>query len=745
MIRVVVKATALIYRKEKTMKTAFPQYKGTTEIRLYSNIPFDNTYANHSLISRKFKYNGSDVFTGSASLDACEMFINRKNPNITGRPYYYPRYDITGEFNFDYANGLLTSVVLELTSEQTNANYMRVKSWNNDGYEYYYYFITGVQQINVDTYRLSLELDVLMTYQDEFLEGMKDMPVFTDRKFCARVNSEGYPHCADYKSGDSVFGEVKPSIITNKYDLELSISPYLKGFIWAYVCCDKELPFNTDTPQTLLSMYKYKGTFHPLAMICFPVKFPENVSNLKLTFADDTTFVDFSNQDAFSLIDGLINDGKTHGVKLSPYPPFADSTMTINKVGGSVVIKSSRMLNKINYYEWHNDKTMLWELRGDISTDALVIREEYDSNNEYNVVDLDSHFNVGVLNPLSPRMTDLKLLFKPFRKYKVASAYSEGNEFFPELMFSDGVFDNAEFYFRTIATFYIGDNNLSTFVLPTTDTNGNTFYYGYQSDNVGLVSNVNYVIPSGTNALDVFNSTQAQAFYQSKTASGISAGLTIAGGVGSVALGVIGAVGSMGMSSVASAGLIVGGVGAIGSGIASLSNTIKSTNAKIEDLKNTPDSVNVGGNSYTTDMGRVDTLLPYVIVLECSEVIKERANDYFYQFGYEVARECYFNTELNNNTIDISKSVDTLIFNRDIFNYIKINDDITNKINANMPIIVKQKISNIFNKGITLWSWFGIDELWQTGEPAVNSNYWLDRWFLKCNLDNTECDFVLGV
>ena len=75
---------------------------------------------------------------------------------------------------------------------------------------------------------------------------------------------------------------------------------------------------------------------------------------------------------------------------------------------------------------------------------------------------------------------------------------------------------------------------------------------------------------------------------------------------------------------------------------------------------------------------------------------------------------------------------------------IQTNDDITNKINADMPIIVKQKISSIFTKGITLWSWFGIDELWKTGVPALNYDYWLDRWFLKCDLDNTECKSVFG-
>ena len=130
------------------------------------------------------------------------------------------------------------------------------------------------------------------------------------------------------------------------------------------------------------------------------------------------------------------------------------------------------------------------------------------------------------------------------------------------------------------------------------------------------------------------------------------------------------------------------------------------------------------------------------MVYDVSSVIKENVDDFFYNFGYQTARECYFNSELKIDN-DVNHKVDTDLFTRDIFNYIQLNEDITNKINADMPIIIKQKLSKIFNKGITLWSFFGKDDLW-SGYYGTDPDYFIDRWFLKCDLDNCEIRFAFG-
>ena len=61
------------------MKTAYPRFRSPVDITLYSNIPFDNTYSHHSLISNLFKYGGTNIFTGSGLPKlACERFIDRR-------------------------------------------------------------------------------------------------------------------------------------------------------------------------------------------------------------------------------------------------------------------------------------------------------------------------------------------------------------------------------------------------------------------------------------------------------------------------------------------------------------------------------------------------------------------------------------------------------------------------------------------------------------------------------------------
>ena len=246
-------------------------------------------------------------------------------------------------------------------------------------------------------------------------------------------------------------------------------------------------------------------------------------------------------------------------------------------------------------------------------------------------------------------------------------------------------------------------------------------------------------MPCGTNALDVFNTTQRQSFYTSKVASGITSGITMAGGIASTILGAT--MVSNPATAVMGAGMIAGGATAFASGTAGLATTIKSVDAKMEDLKNTPDNINISGADFVSDDNIINNGgLPYVLRYECLDVIKERADDFFYNYGYQVARECYFNTELK---VDLSqnKFVDNNLFGRTIFNYIQINEDITNKINANIPLIIKQKISSIFNNGITLWTFFKFRTLYDENNDIVpTSTYYIDNWFMKCKLDNTEMD-----
>ncbi|MBO7731809.1 MAG: hypothetical protein J6S67_04635 [Methanobrevibacter sp.] len=734
------------------MKTAFPLNSTPVSIRLYSNIPFDNTYKHHSLISDLFKYNNIVIYQGSLSTGiAKERFIDRIK---SGTTYYYPRYNLTGEFNFDFSNGLIGSVVLELTPQQTNANYMRVKVGDaTSGYEYYYYFITGINQINADTYRLSLELDVLMTYQDEFLDGMKDIPVFTTRKHCHRYTDDGVmPCCPDLKTGDDTFAGVKPSIIENIYELEHSVSNIksIKDVKWLYICFD-------PVGVTGLTNFTCQGIQYPFSMMALPLN-----CDLVLQDMSGTEFSTYTRQTISNcIINSLINNGKVHGAKISDYPPFVKGSISYSN--GVMTIKpflsavqsgiADLMIYSVGnalepskastFISLENNTSLSGDIYNLLKGGAMVISEINDNNFSLKISSSFKNQFINTYRPLPTmnRYLDPKLLFSPFKKYILGAKYSaNGVEIYPELLFSEFVTNNTTDYFEfvSIATPYISDMSVYTYLKPVSLSGGLEYAFkGYNVNRIGLAGTMNYTMPVGENALEVFKATQQNAFYQSKVASGVTGGLSIAGGIGSIALGVAGAVGSLGMSTPASVGLIAGGVTAIGGGIASIANSVKSTTAKIEDLKNTPDSVNVAGSTFITDYAIDETLnkLPFVSVYGCSSAIKENADDFFYNYGYQVARECYFNTELKYT--NSNHKVDNNLFGRTIFNYVQTNDDITNKLNSDMPLIIKQKINAIFNSGITLWSFFNNITLWGSS-PTPQQTTNPDNWFMKCILDNSE-------
>ena len=723
------------------MKTAYPNLRQPVQITIYANIPFDNSYQHHTLISRLFKDDGDSIYNAVDETygKPCERFINRRN--VAGTDYYYPRYTMTGEYNFNYSNGLVSSVTLELTPAQTNCNYMKVVC----GEDVYYYFITSITQQNYDTYTLNLELDVLMTYQDEFLSGIAHKPVFTIRKMCHRYTSDGlYPHCADFKTGDSAFAGVKPSIIKERIDLDFTSNlNVIKDIMWLYMCVDDDFIWEgqsqpTDNDYTAWQFYRYKydGITHPLTMICMPL----NVNSFTLKTSDSTLSVTISRFMLERLISQLVASGKIHGSKISPYPPFTlNENDTITKSDDDYTLTSDNITRIDTPYnnsrKYINPKTTL-VTRGSASDIAyLAIIEEYKTPFTLSSISL-FPANSSAPNISMNRLPDPKLLFSPFKKYLLMATYSQGNEFYPELIYSDGVRSTNNFEFETIYNCYIGDYSIFTYQNSLTDDNDVTFYKEYKINNIGISASINYLIPVGTDALEVFKATQAQSFYQSKIASGITAGLSIAGGVASIGLGVAGAVGSMGMTAPMSAGLIATGAGAVASGVASGVNTIKSTNAKIEDLKNTPDAINVQGSSFIGDYSRT-RVLPFIIIYDISESVKEQANDFFYNYGYEVARDCYFNLEVSNFDNDVSGKVDNNLFGRTIFNYIQINEDITNKIDYDMPLIVKKKLSSIFNQGITIWNFFGFLELWRT-RTTPSLNYNIDMYFMQHTKDNTE-------
>ena len=741
------------------MKTAFPRFPNVVNIRLYANIPFDNTYKHHTIISDLFTYNNVDMYSKGGDTIAKEQFIDRKT---SLNAYYYPRWDKTDEYNFNFSNGLVANITLELTPEQTNANYLRVKVGNNtNGYDYYYYFVTSITEVNTDTYTLQLELDVIMTYQDEFLDGMKDVPVFTTRKHSYRycVNSTAnrgkIPHCADLLGNEETFSGVKPEHIIKVKELKHKyVASKFNLITWLYVCVDLSQLEVTDPGEIAKNiMYASHYMRFPMAILAIPI----NVNKFKIYDTDGTTLIRERNYATISrLVYKLIGDGSCHGAKISKYPPFPyKANMTYDEVNNELsiildswtsapldnntggvlgVISDTTFYFTLNQITQTDVSMLLWGLGT-----GIAISNEGNGKHEYEGI---SGFDLKITESTAPdimsaRKEDIKLKFSPFTEYSLMGAYTgEGAKLFPELFYGNVVGSTTTesiYDFITIHSTYIGDNNLFTYPKAVSYTYNSVSYTPYPDHNLnktGLAVNMNYIVPVGTNALDVFNASQATAFYESKIASGIGSSVGIGAGIASIAIGAAAMTGSKTIGSA----MIASGIATIVGSVAGAVDAVASSVAKVHDLKKTPDSINISGSSYTTDMAITgNTAMPYILVSECSLIVKHSADDFFYNYGYQVARECFFNTEMKY--VDATGKIDNNLFGRTIFNYVQLNEDLTNKIKSNIPLIIKQKFTSIFNSGITLWSFFGFTGLWTTG---TDSNYDPDKWFMKCTLDNTE-------
>lgn len=240
-----------------------------------------------------------------------------------------------------------------------------------------------------------------------------------------------------------------------------------------------------------------------------------------------------------------------------------------------------------------------------------------------------------------------------------------------------------------------------------------------------MTTSPDYTFPYGEDALTKFNDTQGTSFATSK----ITQGLT---GVGMIGLGAVGL----------ATGMFTGGAGAIAgvstitTGLIQMTSSITSSIAKYNDLSKTPDTIQGMGGNFAHDIAHGFSLLPFIAYSQVNSSLRKMYYDYFYNYGYMVNRFCIFN-ELISDWSQVSGRDDDL-FRREYFNFIKISEDIVDKINSDViPPKAKEKISDIFKSGIKLWTFFHWSEyLGMNGSLPRNSK--ISDYYLKDYYENAE-------
>lgn len=111
----------------------------------------------------------------------------------------------------------------------------------------------------------------------------------------------------------------------------------------------------------------------------------------------------------------------------------------------------------------------------------------------------------------------------------------------------------------------------------------------------------------------------------------------------------------------------------------------------IDNLKNAPDSIKNSGNDALHDSALGLDLRPFVEVYRMKEPQRKQVFDYYYRYGYMISTYKDYNQW----------------FTRQIFNFVKTNDDLVDKFtkynDVVIPYFIKVKLAEILNNGVTFW------------------------------------------
>ena len=654
-------------------------------ITLYRGVPFDNNYKEHTLLSQQFKlyYSETSHNVGSDK----EAFINMKD---TQNNYIYPRTTKTDTFNFAFGNGLVTSVVMELTGDEINSNYMKVVS----GSDSYYYFITGIIQKNELTYLLNLELDVFMTYSEEFLTNIKSKPVQVERKHCRRrlyktgISSPVINVNMACFNQESTFSNFKSNIVFNKKQLKFTeyvngandYNDILSNLKWIYIIYSKDADLDVDD-------YSENNITYPYKVCCIPAIKQYRIAITSTGYSETFT--------SSNILEYFVANNRVQKIILSPFPPFkVCDNLVLSKDGEIVVITASvgtggSASTSHTFYTGSNDSGTFIKTQGAQSfgwAGAMWITNGY--GGKYRYTSLANYFDV-----IEQQITDtrdsgeFKLQIKPFKDLRLSSYYGGEWSIPTQMLFKK------DFY-------YTVNNVINPYTIASSSAENNAFfdYVDLDENDVdskrGISNAVGYTFPTGSNAEQIYIQSAKSQYETSRTINAISGGVQIVGGILGVALG-----GTMGK---------VAGAVSIASGVLGEGKNIAEWSSKMEDLKNTPNSYNFAGNSLPYDMALSVTgfnqgiMLPYLIEYRCDDLTYNIGAEFLYHYGYEYNAESYFATDIYRDSDNI--------FERRLFNYVKIGEDITTKlVGSNLPVIVAKKMNEILNAGITFWTFFKMD------------------------------------
>lgn len=664
-------------------------------IKIIKNrVPLDSGYENPILFKNvKNGFNGNALLTSLSPLEFLSQYDNSVN-----------NLDTYIKINFRYGSTLTTRVVVNLSfltpSEAStiyDCNYCVVRQDENPKLPtMLFYFINSMSfEKGVSTITLDLELDVFTTFNKWSLDTNE---VMTARQHIDRFKNEATFNCEEALLPDIIDSQFNANIISKNEKLRNNDYTYLMVYLSLNtprtqidkVYCDKDKPerglISTNAwvnKITSNSNITYKGFNLPYAVGFLPLN---SVTAVKLKVEAINTLI---TKDYWYSNNYFIYDNET-----------IEQLLTNNAyvLAMQVVNFNNPIINEIDFKTTTDFELVVLKytspdtLGKDNIVPLIVLKNKEIStmfpNQQYsktkneifeNFYGLDISLNTPLLKD---KRLEPKLYTSPFAYFVLNGASYKGMALEPL-----GVGN----------TLYINE----TFV-PTPLVNGlyytiDSGIYGNTKENYMTISPyITNEIPTVNNKYQEFLATQKNSYAQGVTMSYFNNAIGI---------------GSSIVSSIVSGstGSPIGVASGIISGVQSATNLIAKpfeVSSKMKDLKQTPSKITSSNYDIYSVVGITDLNMRfnYITMLDTEQ---NKVFDFFYRFGYQVERETAPQITSNDITINTNNYADhPALFNRRIFNYIKLDQDITNELKCptGLSQAIRNKFNTILNRGCRLWN-----------------------------------------
>lgn len=673
---------------------------------LKNRVPLDNKYENPILFKNvKNGFTNTDLLTSLTPLE----FLSKYDSSVNDISTYI-------RVNFRYGNTLNTRVVVNLSfltpdeaSSIYDCNYVIVRQEENAKLPYIlFYFINNMSfEKGATTIVLDLELDIFTTFNKWSLNTSE---VNTTRQHVDRFKNETSFNCEEALLPDLIDGQFNANIISKNENLRQNNYEYLMVYL------------SLNTPRNMLGYLRYDDTYN---CVVDEGSYNSSKRNSNITFKSLNLpymigFLPLNELSSVKVTLQKLDGGKVSGTKDIYY----DNTRFIynHKTIMSLLVDNSYVLamQVVSF----NRPIVEHITEDDTLTKYVFVGLSHGETHQFGTPQGASYTNVVpliVFEDLYKEKTDIGNIIPETQYSKTKDSIFENfygldislntpikkdKRLEPKLYASPYayfVLNGSSYKGMNLEPLGVGDTlYISENFIPTPLVNGN--YYSIES---GIYSNTkdNYLtispyitseIPNVNNKYNEFLATQKNSYAQGVTMSYFNNLLGTASGITSAIIG-------------ASTGNPIGiasGAIATAQSVTNLFTKPFEVASKMKDLKQTPSKLTSSNYDVYSVVGIADLNIKfnYITMLESEQ---NKVYEYFYRNGYQVER--ITEPRLTNNEVYINtRSYEKLpsLFNRRIFNYIKLNQDITNELVSPIGLsqAIRNKFNSILNRGCRFWN-----------------------------------------